>query len=362
VHVSVIVPSVAALSYNVTTVNVQTNIPLSTLTTMKLGGNANYVIDVTSPQELRQAYINAANLHQHVYIIGGGSNLIAHDEGFNGAIIHNKILGIDQIADDSESTTIKAGAGESWDSLVLRSVEKGLSGIEAMSGIPGTVGAAPVQNIGAYGQELADTFVSLEAYDIANDRFISLSWEDCNFSYRHSIFRGEASGKYAILSITLKLYKKLPEPPFYDSLQKYFDELGIREYTTQSVRDAVLVIRSTKLPDPVKLPNSGSFFKNAVVEEWQIDALRVDFPDMPSYPLGEKKYKVPAGWLIEQCDLKGQMISGMKIHNGNAVVLINESATSYGDLDNAREEIIGAVRDKFRIVLQQEPLELKPIV
>ena len=325
---------------------------------MRIGGNASYVIEATTPQELLQAYVNAKNLQQQTYIIGGGSNLIAHDEGFKGVIIRNQIPGMSVVADDQDSTTIKAGGGETWDNLVAYSVERGLSGIEAMSRIPGTVGAAPVQNIGAYGQELADTLMSLEAYDIDNNRFVTLSWEDCGFSYRHSIFRGNATGKYAITSVTVKLYKKLPTPPFYDSLQKYFDDLGATDFTPQSVRDAVTVIRSTKLPDPTVLPNSGSFFKNAVVEDWQVDSLRATYPDMPSYPLGEKKSKVPAGWLIEQCDLKGKVINGIKVHDGNAVVLINESAQSYEDLANAREEIVGMVRDKFQIMLTQEPLEL----
>lgn len=325
---------------------------------MRIGGNASYVIEATTPQELLQAYVNAKNLQQQTYIIGGGSNLIAHDEGFKGVIIRNQIPGMSVVADDQDSTTIKAGGGETWDNLVAYSVERGLSGIEAMSRIPGTVGAAPVQNIGAYGQELADTLVSLEAYDIDNNRFVTLSWEDCGFSYRHSIFRGNATGKYAITSVTVKLYKKLPTPPFYDSLQKYFDDLGATDFTPQSVRDAVTVIRSTKLPDPTVLPNSGSFFKNAVVEDWQVDSLRATYPDMPSYPLGEKKSKVPAGWLIEQCDLKGKVFNGIKVHDGNAVVLINESAQSYEDLANAREEIVGMVRDKFQIMLTQEPLEL----
>ena len=325
---------------------------------MRIGGNASYVIEATTPQELLQAYVNAKNLQQQTYIIGGGSNLIAHDEGFKGVIIRNQIPGMSVVADDQDSTTIKAGGGETWDNLVAYSVERGLSGIEAMSRIPGTVGAAPVQNIGAYGQELADTLMSLEAYDIDNNRFVTLSWEDCGFSYRHSIFRGNATGKYAITSVTVKLYKKLPTPPFYDSLQKYFDDLGVTDFTSQSVRDAVTVIRSTKLPDPTVLPNSGSFFKNAVVEDWQVDSLRATYPDMPSYPLGEKKSKVPAGWLIEQCDLKGKVINGIKVHDGNAVVLINESAQSYEDLANAREEIVGMVRDKFQIMLTQEPLEL----
>jgi UDP-N-acetylmuramate dehydrogenase len=325
---------------------------------MKIGGNANYVIDVTTKEELRQAYLNAKQLNQPVYIIGSGSNLIAHDEGFPGVIVHNKILGIEVVEDDHESTTIKAGGGEIWDNLVAYTVDLNLSGIEAMSGIPGTVGAAPVQNIGAYGQELANTFISLEAYDMDKDEFVTLSWEDCKFSYRHSIFRGDAQGRYAIFQVALKLYKKLPEPPFYESLQKRFDTLNVTSFTVQTVRENVLAIRADKLPDPSKLPNAGSFFKNAIVENWTVEAIRQNYSDIKVFDQGEGKFKIPAGWLIEASDLKGEVIHGMKVHEGNAVVLINESAKSYADLAAAREEIISTIRDNFQIVLEQEPLEL----
>ena len=325
---------------------------------MKIGGNANYVADVTTREELQQVYRNAKKLNQPVYIIGGGSNLIAHDEGFAGIIVHNKITGIEIIADDNQSTTIKSGGGEIWDDLAKFSVDHNLSGIEAMSGIPGTVGAAPVQNIGAYGQELADNFISLEAYDTERDEFVLLTWNDCGFSYRHSIFRGESQGRYAIYSITVKLLKKLLEPPFYDSLQKRFDTLHITSYTPQIIRDNVLAIRTDKLPDPIRLPNAGSFFKNPIIEQWQLDAIKADYPDVTAFSIDDGKYKVPAGWLIEASGLKGEVIQGIKVHEGNAVVLINQSAGSYTDLAAAREEIIGSVRDTFQIILEQEPLEL----
>lgn len=327
---------------------------------MKIGGNASYVIQATTRDELRQAYLNAKKLNLPVYIIGGGSNLIARDEGFPGVIILNKIPGITVVADDHESTTIGGGGGETWDDFVKFSVERGLSGIEALSGIPGTVGAAPVQNIGAYGQELADNFVSLEAYDSQTDQFVTLGWDQCEFSYRHSIFRGSAAGRYAIYQITVKLLKKQPEPPFYDSLQRRLDEQNITEFTPQIIRDNVLAIRADKLPDPAQLPNAGSFFKNAIVEHWQADPIRQEYPDAKTYDVDGGKVKIPAGWLIEAADLKGEVLHGMKIHDKNAVVLINQSANSYTDLASAREEIIDTVRDKFQITLEQEPLELVP--
>ncbi|MFZ2544441.1 MAG: UDP-N-acetylmuramate dehydrogenase [Candidatus Saccharimonadales bacterium] len=338
--------------------NIQTNIPLSTMTTMRLGGTASYVADITSIEELQQIYLNSAKLKLPVYIIGGGSNLIVHDDGFAGVIAHMKIPGIEIEEDNEETTTISAGAGVIWDDLVKFSVDRTLAGIEAMSGIPGTVGAAPVQNIGAYGQELADTLISLRAYDISKNTFVTLSANDCGFSYRQSVFRGNLEGKYVIVSITLKLYKIAPQPPFYDSLQQYFDDQNTTLFNVQVVRDAVLNIRAKKLPDPRILPNAGSFFKNIIVEDWKRDELLQQYPEMPSFQLDETNYKIPAGWLIDTAYLKGETIHGIKVHDDNAVVLINQSATSYEDLALAREEIIGAVRDKFRITLVQEPLEL----
>ncbi len=329
---------------------------------MRLGGNANYVADVSSDEELQQLYQNSKKLGQPVYVIGGGSNLIAHDEGFPGVIIRNRIMGIEILDDNASTTTIAAGGGEIWDTLVEYTVDRNLHGIEAMSGIPGTVGAAPVQNIGAYGQELADTFISLEAYDTTTDSFVTLKWDDCGFSYRYSIFRGGATGRYIITRVTLTLNKKRPEPPFYDAIEKYLEskQIGTMAVTVQIIRDAVLDIRTTKLPDPARLPNTGSFFKNAIVEKWKAEDLAKTYPDMPSFTVDDATVKIPSGWLIENCNLKGEVIHGMKVHDGNAVVLVNQSAGSYADLAAAREEIIGKVRDKFQIVLEQEPLELTP--
>lgn len=325
---------------------------------MKLGGNARFMTDVHTPEELAEACRNAKAQGIPFFILGGGSNVIAKDEGFNGLVIHNRIAGFEVQEDTAMSTTIKVGGGEVWDEVVQRSVAMNLSGIEAMSAIPGTAGAAPVQNVGAYGQETADTLVSLEAYDSQEDRFVILSNEDCGFSYRSSIFRQQQTGRYGIYSITLRLYKAAPQPPFYAALQRYLDEHSITIFTPNVIRDAVTAIRADKLPDPSQLPNTGSFFKNAIIEKWQYDELLQTWPDMPGYDMGDKQVKVPTGWLIEHTDLKGQLLHGMRVHDKNCLVLINESATSYNDLAAAREAITDAVRDTFRITIAQEPLEM----
>lgn len=338
--------------------DVKTNIPLSSYTTMRLGGNAQFLAEAHTPEELAALYHNARKVNQPIFILGGGSNLIVHDEGFAGLVIVNRITGFDVIADDKDSTTIKIGGGENWDSVVERTVQMNLTGIETLSAIPGTAGAAPVQNIGAYGQEIADTFVSLEAYDIDAENFVRLEASDCGFSYRHSMFRGDKVGKYAITSITLKLLKDTPQPPFYDSLQKYLDGHNITDYTPAALRSAVIAIRAEKLPDPATVPSAGSFFKNTIIETWKLDELKVDYPEIPAYKMDNDHYKISSGWLIEQTGLKGTLIHGMRVHTGNALVLINESAAGYADLAAAREEIIDAVRDQFQITLEQEPLEM----
>ncbi len=339
--------------------DIHTNIPLKNLTTMKLGGPAKYFAEAHSVQELHELYSNAQTKNIPVFILSGGSNVIAHDEGYDGLILRIHIPGFEVITDDLNTTTIKVGAGELWDDVVRRSVEMRLSGIEAMSAIPGYAGAAPVQNIGAYGQEIADTLTSLEAYDTQTHRIITLQNADCEFSYRHSIFRGGEQGRYIITSITLTLSKNLPTAPFYDSLQAYFDEHLVTVFTQQVVRDAVIAIRTDKLPDPVIRPNSGSFFKNALIESWQRDELLAAFPNAKTYDMGDGKVKIPSGWLIETAGFKGKLLHGIRVNEKNALVLINESATSYAELASARDEIINTIRDTFRIDITQEPLEVQ---
>ena len=338
--------------------DIHTNIPLKNYLTMKLGGPARFMANASSKEEVAKLCNNAKSQGLRVFVLGGGSNTIAHDEAFNGLVIRNRIMGKEIISDSPAESSIRFGAGEVWDEAVQFTIEHGLSGIEAMSAIPGTVGAAPVQNIGAYGQELSDTFVELEAYDMETDGFVTLDAASCQFAYRNSIFRGEAAGRFAIVSVTLRLFKTVPEPPFYPAVEKYFAEHNITIFTSNELRGAVMAIRADKLPNPSERPNSGSFFKNAIVEDWQLDGLLKEYPDMPHYDLGNKLHKIPTGWLIEQTGLKGKLLHGMRVHDKNALVLINESATSFADLEAARDEVRGAVRDQFRIAIEQEPLEI----
>lgn len=338
--------------------DIHTNISLKNLTTMKLGGPTRFFAEARTPEELQAVYENARSKNIPVFIVGGGSNLIAQDAGYQGLIIRIRIPGFEIIKDDLYSTVIKVGAGENWDTVVDRTVKMNLSGIEAMSAIPGTSGAAPVQNIGAYGQEISETLISLEAYDSVEKTMVTLQNADCGFAYRHSIFRGSEQGRYVITSITIELSKNPPAAPFYDSLQAYFDEHNITIFTNQVVRDAVTAIRADKLPDPAVKPSAGSFFKNAIIEKWQLDELKAAYPEIKAYDMGNGTYKIYSGWLIEKSGFKGQLLHGMRVNEKNCLVLINESATSYSDLASARDEIIGKVRDTFRIQIEQEPLEI----
>lgn len=325
---------------------------------MKLGGNARFMTDIRSTDDLRDICAKAREQSLSVHVLGGGSNTLVHDEGYDGIVLRMRIMGCDILSDADGRVQFRVGAGENWDEFVKKTVDMKLTGIEALSSIPGTVGAAPVQNVGAYGQEVAETIVSLEVYDTQSDAFRTLTGADCGFSYRNSIFRSSEAGRYIISSVTFELMRAMPQPPFYKAVQDYLDGQGATLYTPQVIRDAVANIRQDKLPDPAVHPNTGSFFKNALVEDWQFQNLLAEYPDIPSYDMPDKTHKIPTGWLIEQVGLKGETINGIRVHDKNALVLINESATSYADLAAARDAIIGAVRDKFRIQIEQEPLEI----
>ena len=338
--------------------DVMTNISLKQYTTMKLGGETRYMATADSAGDVVSLYRNAQKENLPIFVLGGGSNVITHDEVFEGIVLLNKIKGFEVISETDETTDVKIGAGEVWDEVVEKAIELGLQGIEAMSGIPGTAGAAPVQNVGAYGQEIADTLISLEAYDSKTDTIVTISADECDFSYRNSIFRDKEKGRYCILNITLRLNKAEPKPPYYASLQRYIDENDIREVNLSVIRVAVLNIRSEKLPDPAELPSAGSFFKNALVEKWKLEELQREYSDIPNYAMSDGRYKIPTGWLIDKAGLRGYRSHGMRVYEKNALVLVNDSATGYDDLAAIREEIVQIVFDKFGIKIEQEPLEL----
>ncbi|HSX07362.1 MAG TPA: UDP-N-acetylmuramate dehydrogenase [Candidatus Saccharimonadales bacterium] len=331
------------------------NVPLRDYTTMRLGGPARYLTVAKKREALVEAANWALDNKLPILTLGGGSNVIVRDEGFAGLVIVNKIEGFEIIQDTAEFSVVRIGAGENWDDAVAHSVRKNLSGIEALSLIPGSAGATPVQNVGAYGQEIADTFIELEAYDLTTRSFVTLKKDDCGFGYRTSIFKPLEGRRYLIASITLGLFKEKPVPPFYPRLQAMLDARHVTDYTPDAIRDAVIAIRTQRLPDPKELPNTGSFFKNPIVDAWTADELRHKYPNLPIFEQPDGTFKLPAGWLLEHAGLKDYADYGMRTFANNALVFINENAHNYQDLATFRDEVIGIVRTKYGITLEQEP-------
>lgn len=331
------------------------DILISSLTTMRLGGPARYVLEVESPQDVVDAYEFADEFRYRTFILGYGANTIGHDQGFDGVIIKNHMHGITKTPTPN-GAELKIMGGEYWDDVVEFACKNNLTGIEALSKIPGLAGAAPVQNIGAYGQDISETFVSAEVFDTKERKFTTLTKSDMNFSYRHSLLNTTARNRYFVISITLRLAVGQMRRPFYNSIENYISEHKITDYSPQSIRSIVSAIRADKLPDPLKIASAGSFFKNIYLS--RKDA---EIAEEKGYPVhhGQDGHKINSGWLIEQAGFKGQLLHGIRVNEKACLVLINESATSYQDLKKARDEIASRVYDKFGYWLEQEPVELQ---
>ena len=335
---------------------IKENIPLSTLTTMRLGGNAQYVLEVEALKDIPEAFDFVKDYKLPFFILGGGANTIATDEGFSGAIIINKIKGIEVISETSDEAVVRAFGGEVWDDFVEWTCERGYSGIEALSKIPGSVGAAPVQKIGAYGQEVSQTIESVEAYDIKTGELVVIGREDMKMSYRSTIFNtGKDAGRYFIVAVTFVLEnEEYMDQPFYNSLQNYLDEHQITDYSPKNIRAAVSAIRAGKLPDPATTPSAGSFFKNIYLTDEEADEAKKKGIKIWEKPDGRKM--INSGYLIELAGFKGKVLHGIRVSDKAALVLINENAHSYSDLANAKEEIVNAIHEKFGFTLEQEPV------
>lgn len=339
------------------------NVSLKDYSTMRLGGTCKYVVEVADKSELETALIWADDQKLPAIMIGDGSNIVWKDEGFEGLVIVNKIMGFEILDRDEENAYITVGSGENWDSVVERSVQAGLSGIEALSWVPGTAGATPVQNVGAYGQEIAEVFVSAEVYDREKKAITLLSKYDLDFGYRTSRLKNVDHGRYFITAITLHLQKRNPEPPFYASLQAYFTEKGLTNITSQTVRDAVIDIRKSKLPDPAKVANNGSFFGNPVVDDGTLVQIQATHPDVVFWRNdATESVKLSAAWLIENAGFKDfhDPETGMATWPTQSLVLVNEKAKSTADLLKFVEKIRASVLQKFEVSLTQEP-ELLPL-
>lgn len=360
---------------------------------MRLGGPARYVIEAESPADVKAAYAFAEEKNLPTWIMGDGANTIGKDEGFNGVIIINKVKGIEILHQTKEEITIKGMGGEIWDDFVAFSVGETpvsantkapananpetptnanqenttktnpenntqYTGIEALSKIPGTLGAAPVQNIGAYGQEISQVIDNVEAYDTKTHTIKTIKKSAMQMSYRQTIFNsGQDAGRYFIISVTITLKKGQLKPPFYNSLQHYIDEHKETDLSPQNIRKMVSGIRNQKLPDPQEIPSAGSFFKNVTLKTKQAiaDAASKNYP---IYKKPDGSTIINSGWLIESAGLKGQEFYGMQVSDKAALILINKSAKSYADLAKARTKIQQIIQEKFGYTLEQEPVEI----
>lgn len=318
------------------------------LTALKIGGEIKYYKEVKNKDEVAMASKFAKEHNLPIFVLGDGTDILASDKQFNGLVI--KYVG-SQI-NFGEDGTVTGEAGANWDKLVLESVSKKLQGIECLSGIPGTVGASPIQNIGAYGQELKDTFVSLEVYDIEKEKFRTFSLQDCEFGYRESVFKKKDHWqKYIICNVTLKLNKNFPTKINYDSLKKHITS---DNPTLIEIRDAVIFIRSKKLEDPKKIPNAGSFFKNPIINSGEKEKLENKFPEIKTFPF-QDRYKVSAASLIENAGWKGKVYKGAGVSPKHALVIINPNKKAKAtDVIELSDKIIRDVYKKYQIKLEKE--------
>lgn len=294
---------------------------------------------------------SALNESYPLRILGGGSNVLLTGD-VDALVIHNAMKGIELLGTKADDVLVKAAGGELWHDLVLWCIERGYAGIENLSLIPGTVGAAPIQNIGAYGVELKDVFYELEAVELSSGEIHSFGLDACRFGYRDSIFKQELKGKYFISSLTLRLSQKPVFNTAYGDIQKI---LGDKPLSIKSISDAVIEIRSSKLPNPKEIGNAGSFFKNPVILKSQFLSLSENYPTLPSYPTGdEQAVKIPAGWLIEQAGWKGRRIGEVGVHEKQALVLVNYGSGQGRDIWKLAKEIQADVLEKFAIDIEPE--------
>jgi len=333
------------------------NVPLSTYSTMRLGGKAAYMTEVTTRHDVTEAISWAEERQLPVIMIGEGSNIVWKDDGYPGLVLVNKIQGFEITGEYDTGTYITAGSGLNWDGFVAQTVEMGLTGIEFLSLVPGTVGATPVQNVGAYGAEVSTSITTIEAYDKEAKKFVTLRGSDCEFGYRTSRFKTTDRGRFFITSVTFFLQKNTPQPPFYNALQQYFTEHDITDVTVQAIRDAVIAIRSAKLPNPAQVANNGSFFANPIIDQGTFAQLAADFPEVPHWPIDNDMVKVSAAWLIEQAGFKDfhDPETGMATWPKQPLVLVNEHAESTAQLLAFKQKLVDAVRSKFNVTLVQEP-------
>lgn len=335
--------------------NIQSYVSLKPYNTFGIDAIARYWVDISCEDDLQTLFNLTEYIDVPKLILGGGSNVLLR-HNFDGLVIKMSIQGIDVIREDDAHVYLTVGAGVNWHDLVQFCVQREYAGMENLSLIPGTVGAAPMQNIGAYGVELEQVFESLTAIHLITGEKRAFSHADCAFGYRESIFKRALKGQYIITSVTFQLNKTPTFHTRYGAIRETLSEMGVSEgnLTIKAISEAVIHIRRSKLPDPAQIGNAGSFFKNPEISKTQFDALQTQYPALPGYPLGDDIVKIPAGWLIEQAGWKGRRFGDAGVHTKQALVLINyDKATGDEILDLARQ-IQASVLARFGVTIAPE--------
>jgi UDP-N-acetylmuramate dehydrogenase len=329
------------------------NYSLKNLNTFGIEAHTKYFAEIFSEEELVELLSDDKCRRERKIVLGGGSNIL-FTKNFNGIVIKNSITGINVLKENEDSVLIEIGAGVIWNDLVNFCVQRNFGGIENLTLIPGTVGAAPIQNIGAYGKELADIFYSLNGFYFENCEKKTFSNSDCKFSYRSSIFKENLKDKFIITSIKLKLNKKFKLNTSYKTLNEYLEKAGIKNPSIRNISDAVAEIRRSKLPDPSKLGNAGSFFKNPEVNYETLEKMKSVYPDIKSFPSESGKVKLSAGWLIEICGWKGKRVGDVGTSPDHALVICNFGNATGGEILEFAMRVKEEVANKFGITLQEE--------
>lgn len=325
------------------------NISLKPYNTFHIETTARYFSILNDTDSLQELPLG----NQPLMVLGGGSNMLL-TKNFDGLVVKNEIMGIELVHEDPEFIYVSAGAGENWHGFVMHCISKGWGGLENLSLIPGSVGASPMQNIGAYGVELEDVFWSLEAWHIQEKRIHTFTKSDCAFGYRESVFKKSLKGKYIILKVTYRLHKKPVFHTSYGAITQELERMGVTEYSVSAISEAVIRIRTSKLPDPAIIGNAGSFFKNPVVSNETYEQLKASFPTIVAFPQLDKSVKLAAGWLIEQCGWKGYRSGDAGCHASQALVLVNYGNATGKEIYDLSEKILQSVKSRFGISLERE--------
>ncbi|MBT8382523.1 MAG: UDP-N-acetylmuramate dehydrogenase [Ignavibacteria bacterium] len=329
------------------------NHSLHRLNTFKVKAFAKFFAEVFSVDELLELLVDKKTANEKKLILGGGSNIL-FTKDFNGLVVKNSITGINIVEEDKDSVLINAGGGAVWDELVQFCVEKNYGGIENLSLIPGTVGAAPMQNIGAYGQELSETFHSLDGIFIENSEEKTFTKDDCKFEYRSSIFKQELKDKFIIHYVRLRLTKNQVVQTDYGEIKKYLDKENVDDPTISDIRKIIVQIRKSKFPDLSVIGNAGSFFKNPVVDKKRFEIIKSEYDDIAAFKVDKNKFKISAGWLIEKCGWKGRRIGNTGTYSKHGLIIVNHDGATGVEILETAMRIKKEVELKFAIILEEE--------